>query len=309
MGNVIEPIKEGLQALENGMSPFKGLKGLLWGLTLLLSLCTEARHYEVDGIEWNYRIGGSKRAEIKAVSKTTPAIDKETRGFVTVPSKISNYTVSRIGHNAFSNCRRITGIAIPRSVIYIGTNAFYKCRSLKEVTIGGRIKEIMAGTFDGCGSLERISFANSVKKIGARAFDNCKSLVDIGMLDNVESIGENAFRYCNSLTDVILPEGLESLGKCAFFGCESLASVSIPDSATDIALDAFYLCNSLVSLEVGEGNPVYSSRNNILCNKDGPQRLAVQQKRHGSCVLSRRPERGYNSGWGGWNFVKGVWIQ
>ena len=275
MGNVIEPIKEGPQAPENGRLPFKGLKGsLVVGLSLLLSLSAHATSCEIDGIEWTYRkIDNGRKVEIRGAHISEPAIDRGTRGFVTVPDKIRSTTVSRIGHNAFNGCRRITGITIPDGVTYVGTNAFGGCRLLQEATVNGKITEIRAYTFDGCTSLERVSFPDTVKKIGMKAFKGCKSLVDIGELDNVESIGEEAFRYCHSLTNVVLPEGLKSLGAAAFFGCESLASVSIPDSATDVSLYAFYLCNSLKTLEVGSGNPVYSSRNNIMCDKAGGEAL------------------------------------
>jgi hypothetical protein len=215
------------------------------------------------------KITSGSKVEIKGSEKTEPAIDRSTKGFVTVPSKIRTFDVLRIGHNAFMGCRFITGISVPECVTYIGTNAFSGCRKLKEVTIGGKITEIKDGTFDGCSSLERVSFTNTVKKIGARAFYGCRSLVDIKMLDNVQSIGEDAFRNCTSLTNVILPEGLKGLGDCAFFGCDSLASVSIPDSLSDIPLGTFYLCNSLKTLEVDADNPFYSSRNNILCDKSG----------------------------------------
>ena len=256
--------------LDGGRTLLSDLKVLSFGLTLAMALCTQAVTYEVDGIEWSFKkITNLNNAEIRGEEKSLPAIDRSTRGFVTVPLKLRTSTVTRIGHNAFNSCRYITGVDIHEKVTYIGTNAFNKCSSLKEVTIAGKITDIKDGTFRSCSSLERVSFTNTVKKIGARAFSGCRSLVDIKMLDNVESIGEDAFNDCDSLTDVALPKKLKSLGDSAFFSCDSLESVSIPDGLTDIPLSAFYLCNSLKTLEVDANNPVYSSRNNILCDKSG----------------------------------------
>ena len=250
--------------------PSGGLKAVSFGLALAMSLCAQALTDEVDGILWEFKpIQGTTKAEIGALEKSEPAIDARTSGFVTVPTKLRSYYVTQIEQNAFTGCQLITGMNIHKGVTYIGANVFNNCISLREVTIAGKIKEIKNETFDKCISLERVSFTNSVRKIGARAFRRCESLVDIKLPDSVESIGEEAFEKCYSLTDVVLPKGLKKIGTFLFSNCKSLTSVSIPEGLTEIPLNIFYMCDSLTTLEVDACNPVYSARNNILCDKAG----------------------------------------
>ena len=60
-----------------------------------------------------------------------------------------------------------------------------------------------------------------------------------------------------------------NIGDSAFFGCSNLVSVTIPANVTNIARCAFSRCSSLTSFVVDEENTKYSSRNNLLCSKDG----------------------------------------
>lgn len=95
----------------------------------------------------------------------------------------------------------------------------------------------------------------------------------------VASIGRNEFRSgfgwrvfeesCNNMTSVSIPSGVVNIGNSAFLGCSNLVSVTIPASVTNIARCAFSSCGSLTSFTVDDKNPKHSSRNGLLCSKDG----------------------------------------
>ena len=60
---------------------------------------------------------------------------------------------------------------------------------------------------------------------------------------------------------------LTSIGDKAFRGCDALTSVAFPASLTSIGYYAFSGCEALTNLTVDEGNPAFTSRDNVLYSK------------------------------------------
>ena len=84
----------------------------------------------------------------------------------------------------------------------------------------------------------------------------------------VTSIGQEAFRECQGLVAVTIPPSVTNIGDVAFYSCD-IKSVNIPASVTSIGTQAFSDNSELMSFSVEESNPSYSSRNGLLCTKDG----------------------------------------
>ena len=82
----------------------------------------------------------------------------------------------------------------------------------------------------------------------------------------VTGIGDYAF-YLQALTSVIFPDSVTHIGDGAFSGT-SLTSVIIPGSVASIGDFALGDCYRLTNITVAEGNPIYSSLNGVLFNKD-----------------------------------------
>ncbi len=157
-----------------------------------------------------------------------------------------------IGSCAFSNCRQLETIMLPKTVRYIGQFAFYNCKKLKTVKLSedSQLKLIVDYAFANCSSLTSITIPNGVIWIGERAFSGCSSLTSITIPNGVTSIGKSAFSGCSSLTSIIIPNEVTSIGKSAFSGCTSLASITIPDGVTSIERGAFRGCSSLASITI-----------------------------------------------------------
>jgi len=73
----------------------------------------------------------------------------------------------------------LTEYTIPNSVTKIGDQAFYDCRSLTSVTIPDSVTSIGVQAFRNCRSLTSVTIPNSVTSIGYDAFYNCTSLKEV----------------------------------------------------------------------------------------------------------------------------------
>ena len=84
---------------------------------------------------------------------------------------IDGYT--SIGYGTFEECRGLTSIEIPNSVISIGDWAFGGCICLTSVSIPNSVTHIGDWAFCKCRSLTSVSIPNSVTHIGCCVFYNC----------------------------------------------------------------------------------------------------------------------------------------
>jgi len=227
-----------------------------------------------------------------------------TKREVNIPPRIQNLPVTGIGGWAFYNCKSLTNITIPDSVISIGDRAFSGCKSLTNISIPDSVTTIGDGAFYQCDMLTTINVASgnsaytsengvlynkdktllhtrpiwteafsviipdSVTSIGNYAFSNCFSLINITIPDSVTNIGDWAFSGCRNLINVIIPDSVISIGNRAFSGCNSLTSVNIPDSVESIGNGAFHYCTGLVAINISVSHTAYTSEDGVLYNKD-----------------------------------------
>ena len=120
----------------------------------------------------------------------------------------------------------------------------------------------------------------SVVSIGKSAFDSSDKLLEVTIEDGVEEIKKYAFYYCRYLRKVKLPTTLKSVGLWAFWKSQSLSSIYIPASLTDLNAQAFNE-GGMSAYEVSPDNPVYSSEDGIMFNKDKTELLHFPAKKQG----------------------------
>lgn len=177
---------------------------------------------------------------------------------------------------SFYDCKSLSSLVIPDSVIGIGYGAFEGCSSLRSLVIPNSVTSIGGWAFAECSSLTGLVIPDSVTNLNGNPFckwdgelkclspyfiydnkvlfDKAKSTIisfrdkdttSYVIPDGVSGIGSGAFYDCNFLESVIIPDSVTYIGYYAFFHCKSLKSLVFPDSVTSIGAWAFSQCISL----------------------------------------------------------------
>ncbi|MBQ9531691.1 MAG: leucine-rich repeat protein [Eubacterium sp.] len=156
--------------------------------------------------------------------------------------------VTSIGRAAFLNCRNITSVTIPSTLIKICEGAFSNCSGLTNVKLPDNLNTIGGWAFSNCSALSSINIPDEVSEIPYRAFINCESLKSITLSNNVTRIGDEAFSGCTNLVNIDMPEQLTELGTYVFSNCTSLKELAIPEGITSFNGDLIDNCISLENL-------------------------------------------------------------
>ncbi len=110
------------------LSTTTALRILLLLAAILPLTKANAHDFMVNGVYYN--INGN---EVTVTYRGTYSSQYlyEYSGNVTIPSTVTykgiTYSVTSIGHDAFSYCSELTSITIPNSVTSIGNSAFWYC--------------------------------------------------------------------------------------------------------------------------------------------------------------------------------------
>ncbi len=149
----------------------------------------------------------------------------------------------RISDYAASNCKYLTSVKIPASVLYVGENAFYQCKNIKSVEFEDENEETLT--------------------ISKNAFYGC-AFTYVELPHNARVVMENAFA-ANDKLNTIKVNSDDANGNLVFAnginGSSNVAKVIIgKDAATFDVKGAFG--STLKSVVVEEGNKFYSSDDN-----------------------------------------------
>ena len=210
---------------------------------------------------------------------------------ITIPNSLT-----KIGDNAFAQCKNLTSIVVPNSVTEICSGAFSDCTSLENILLPENLITIKSYTFYECKNLESIQLPSSLTSIGSMAFRDCEKLNNVEIPDNVTSLGSYCFSDCQSLASIKFPAFLEEIDqwcfhRCgfkslelpssikmiyynAFSECEELETVYFPEALEYISPKAFQDCFRLNNLIISQENPFFSTDGPFLLNKAGNKLLA-----------------------------------
>ena len=217
-------------------------------------------------------------------------------GDLVVPATVTyndiEYSVTRIGFDAFYNCSGLTSVTIGNNVTIIDGYAFEGCSGLTSITIPYSVGKIGAGVFMGCNVLASVYYigdiaqwceiifnneeANplykahnlyinntlvtdlvipeSITEIKPYAFLNASCLTSVSLGNSVESIGYRAFCECSGLTEVIISNSVDTIKNYAFENCNGVQSVTIGNSVKYIGDNAFSGCLGLTTVNFNATN-------------------------------------------------------
>jgi hypothetical protein len=135
-----------------------------------------------------------------------------------------------LADHAFADCRGLTRISLPASLMGLGTNAFYHCDALTDINISGN------------------PFFRS----------------DGGVL--YDTSRQPTLLRCpgGKAGDFAVPEGTWYLADHAFAGCRGLTRISLPASLVNVGTNTFYQCDALTDIAADDGNAIYGSIDGVL---------------------------------------------
>lgn len=144
---------------------------------------------------------------------------------------------------------------------------------------------IPRSAFDEDDSIETVIIPSSVISIGWAAFDDCDNLTTFTIPANsaLTTIESYAFEHCVELESIFIPTTVTCIGQEAFGSCRSLNAVTIPSSVISISTCAFADCSGLITVD--EKNPIYSSLDGVLYNKDKSKLIQCPISKTGSFVI------------------------
>lgn len=188
-------------------------------------------------------------------------------GAMTVPASVTygkyTYTVNAMNEYTFSNCSKLTSVALPNTITAIPEGAFNQCTALLYVTFSSALTSIGKKAFYGCTALDHIAWPVTLTEIGEQAFYACSNLIAVTIPGGVKVIPAACFWNCSKLSNVRLEEGITEIQAQAFMST-GIKTVTIPKSVTQIGLAAFGGCTNAISVRSLSETPPTANENAFL---------------------------------------------
>lgn len=236
------------------------MKKFLFSLSMILPMVANAYDVVVDEIAYNLIPKGN-------VAEVAPS--GWYYGDINIPSSFEHdgviYQVTRIGKEAFRNCKELSHVSLPNTIIAIGYEAFAYCSTIESINIPSSVKTIEGGAFensypkkiyienlsDWCNISFGYHTSNPIQTWG-QLIVNGEELTDLVIPDDVTEIKDYAFYWFNALKSITFHNHVKSIGNYTFSVCEGLNSLVLPNSITTIGYNAFANCHNLVNVQLSE---------------------------------------------------------
>jgi hypothetical protein len=245
------------------------------------AMLLKAESVTLDGVNWTWRIEGSKAQITRAYTENTEVTIPEsfTKDSVTYPvANIINLTfdgntsirtltipegVKTLEVAALWGCSALTTLKLPTTIHYIGHSAFVECPNLTTISIAKdnphfKMDDQMTCVLSKDGftlytSLERgakddkFVIPDGVKTIESSAFSNNKTFKTVTIPNTVTEIKSGAFSQ-TALESLELPGSVTTIGTSICDNCRNLKTVTLSDQIKRIEANAFYGCRALESI-------------------------------------------------------------
>lgn len=134
--------------------------------------------------------------------------------------------------------------------------------------------------------IKTLVIGDHITRIGSCAFSGCSSLENVKLGKNVSSIGSYAFVACDSLKNIQSGNHLKSIEGDAFSECKKLKTFTIGESVNYISEGAFSKCTRLRRFNVHKNNKFFSTRDNMLLNKNQSEIVSACFGSNKTCNIS-----------------------
>lgn len=163
--------------------------------------------------------------------------------------------LTSIGDNAFSGCKKLTGIKLPSGITSIGSKAFYGCSSLTKIVIRKNITIIKQGAFQNCTKLKTVTFekGSQLMTLGSKAFYKCNALRSITIPSKVSIIEKQTFYGCSNMTKANIGKNVTAIKQGAFQNCKKLKTITVKTqslSKSKVGKNAFKSINKKATFKV-----------------------------------------------------------
>lgn len=145
------------------------------------------------------------------------------RSGVTGVKSLGNITVITLG--MFLECKALTYVNLPETIITIGSSAFNNCTSLSKISAMPNVTTVETGAFRYDSALAIEIDLPKLTSLGYQSFQST-GIVGIKSLGNITTIGLQTFQNCKALTYAHLPTTLTSIQNGAFNSCSALSEVT-----------------------------------------------------------------------------------
>lgn len=242
---------------------------------IVLFVCNSISAADFEIANLAYTITSAAKQEVRVEKAAT-----EPGGDLIIPASVFNsfdakrYTVTRIGDEAFKDCKNIRSVSMPSTIVSIGNKAFSNCSSMCIVQLSDSLTSIGREAFSNCAVLQSIELPTTLTSLGQKAFLGCNSLTHIiynsilcnkgystdafyDIRQNIQSVtfGNKVryipYRLCegmNLLSAINLPQSLTDIESYAFKDCQNITTITIPENVTSIGYNAFQNCTNLTNV-------------------------------------------------------------
>lgn len=200
-----------------------------------------------EGVTLTYKITNITNKTVMLV-RTSSWTNETLTGALTIPSEVDGFTVSAIDETVFRECKNLTSVNIPSTMISIGRKCFDDS-GLESLVIPRNVTSLGERVCHDCQSLATIIVEEGNSVYDSRNNSNavietatntllfgCKNTI---IPESVKIINTSAFKRCSGLEVIEIPEGVERIGEMAFISCNDLTTVSLPSTLTSMYRDAF----------------------------------------------------------------------